>query len=412
MIEPQKTSKIESLYKEPKVPIDEKIRVLLAGLPTEPIILLLDNFEDLLNSEDQAIIDQEIHTALTTILQADSHNLKILITTRELPRQLNMIEPARQYIKHLDEGLPSPFAENVLRKLDKDGHAGLRDATDELLGRVREATLGYPRALEALYTILRVDRYSNVEELLVGGLPDTVVQKLVGEAFSRLDTTRQKIIQTLAIYNRPVSSAAVDFALQFHISGVNSAPVLERLVSMHFVRREAKRYFLHPADRDFAISRLPSGNSDKKIGQGARARTWDRHSLTLRAADYFVEARKPRNEWKSLDDLSPQLAEFDLRVSAGDYNTATRIVREIDYDYLLVWGHARLTIDLHKQLHGKVTDPSLINWSPWVLGLAFGNIGEDEKAIQHSEEALAIARNQNDKESDSSYAGNLGNFRQ
>jgi hypothetical protein len=35
------------------------------------------------------------------------------------------------------------------------------------------------------------------------------------------------------------------------------------------------------------------------------------------AADYFAQARKPRAEWKKLDDLAPQLAEFELR-GAGD----------------------------------------------------------------------------------------------
>ncbi len=409
LIESQKANKLEDLYKEAKMPIDEKFRALLAALPAEPVILLADNFENLLGSDDETIIDQELYVALKTILQAEACHLKVLITTRIPPRQLNMFNPAQQYILHLEEGLPSPFAENVLRKMDKDGHAGFRDATVELLGRVREATLGYPRALESLYAILRVDRYSSVEELLVEGLPDTVVEKFVGEAFSRLDSTSQKIVQTLAIYNRPVSSAAVDFALQFHVPCMNSAPILERLVSMHFVRREAKRYFLHPADHDYALSRMPHGDANKKIGQGARARTWNQHSLTLRAADYFVEVRKPRTEWKNLEDLAPQLTEFELRVGAGDYNTAVRVLNEIDFSYLLIWGHNHLTIDLHKQLLGKVTDPNLINWPYWALGLAFGNIGEYQQAIVYSEQALSLARDQKDKESESSLLVNLGN---
>ncbi len=166
-------------------------------------------------------------------------------------------------------------------KMDKDGRAGFRDASDELLGRVRVATSGYPRALEAFYGIMRVDRHTNIEELLDDGLPEKVVEELVGKAFSRLEPTSQKVIQALAAYNRPVSSAAVDFALHQHIIGINSAPILERLVSMHFVRRETKRYYLHPVDREFAFSRLPVGDAAKRVGQGARARTWDRHALTL-----------------------------------------------------------------------------------------------------------------------------------
>ena len=409
LIEPQKASKIEALYKEAKVPVDEKIRTLLAELPAEPVILLLDNFEDLLISDDASISDQELQLALITILKADSHNLKVLITTRELPRQFNMIETARQFIKHLDEGLPYPDAENMLRKMDKDGHVGFRDATEELLGRVRAATLGYPRALEAIYFILRVDRYSDVEELLIDGIPETVVQKFVGEAFSRLDSTKQKIIQILAIYNRPVSSAAVDFALQFHVPGINSAPILERLVSMHFVRREVKRYFLHPADQDYALSRMPKGESDKRIGQGARARTWDQHSLTLRAADYFVEVRKPRAEWKKLDDLAAQLAEFELRCEAGDYDTATNILLEIDFDYLFLWGHYRIVIDTHEKLQGRITDKWLEGRSTDILGSAHSSIGQAAKAIFYYDQALKISKENKYREGEGASLGNLGN---
>jgi tetratricopeptide (TPR) repeat protein len=407
LIDPSKAKKVDEIYREAKVIIEEKIRVLLAALPPAPVIVLMDNFEDLLDSDD-LIKDQELEAALKTILQSDLCRLKILITTRILPRQLNFIQPARQNILHLEEGLPSPFAESVLRKMDKDGKAGLRDATDELLGQVREATLGYPRALESLYAILRVDRYANVQELLIEGLPETVVENFVGEAFSRLDITSQKIIQTLAVYNRPVSSAAVDFALQFHIPGVNSSPNLERLVSMHFVRREAKRYFLHPADREYALSRMPQGNPSKKIGQGARARTWDQHSLTLRAADYFVEVRKPPSEWKKLEDLTAQLAEFDLRYIAGDYDTALRVLTDFDSNYLFVWGHYRLVIDLHEKLQEKITDKWMKGRSVDILGSTYMDIGQVTKGIFYYDRALQIARENQYRQGEAASLGNLG----
>jgi tetratricopeptide (TPR) repeat protein len=407
LIDSVEANKIDALYREGKIPIDEKIRALLAVLPQEPVILLLDNFEDLLNSED-AINDQELETALKTILQADSHHLKVLTTTRMLARQFNMFEPARQHILHLEEGLPSPFAENVLRKMDKDGRAGFRDAPEELLGRIKDATLGYPRALESLYAILRVDRYTDVEELLVEGLPETVVEKFVGEAFSRLDITSQKIIQTVAVYNRPVSSAAVDFALQFHVPGVNSSPILERLVSMHFVRREAKRYFLHPADRHYALSRMALGDTSKRIGQGARARTWNQHSLTLRAADYFVQVRKPLSEWKKLDDLGAQLAEFELRCAADDYNTAASVLNSIDFEYLLLWGHYQLMVDLHAKIDGKISDTTLARISTGNLGLAFRNIGQIRRSIEYCLKALESARKTNNRQAEGTWLSNLG----
>ena len=66
-----------------------------------------------------------------------------------------------------------------------------------------------------------------------------MVQKLVGEAFNRLDPSAQKVMQALAVYNRPVSPAAIDYLLQPHLPSIDSALVLNRLVNMHFARREA-----------------------------------------------------------------------------------------------------------------------------------------------------------------------------
>ena len=88
-------------------------------------------------------------------------------------------------------------------------------------------------------------------------LPDEVVQKLVGEAFNRLDTNAQKVMQALAVYNRPVTPAAVDYLLAPHIPAMDSAPILQRLANMHFARKESGRFYLHPVDREFAFGLIP-----------------------------------------------------------------------------------------------------------------------------------------------------------
>ena len=139
--------------------------------------------------------------------------------------------------------------------MDADGKLGLKSATNERLALARERTRGFPRALEALFAILSADRDTTLEEILAGSLPENVTEALVGEAFSRLDPTQQRVMQALAVYGRPVPSAAVDYLLQPHQPGVDSAPVLSRLVNMHFARKEAGRFYLHPVDREYALAR-------------------------------------------------------------------------------------------------------------------------------------------------------------
>jgi hypothetical protein len=236
---------LEALSKDPRATTEAKMRALLAGFPVGCILLLLDNFEDVIDPETLNIRDTELDEALRALLNLPHHGVKAILTTRITPRHLMLVQPGRQTHLELDAGLESPYAENILREMDVDGRVGLKDAQADLLDEARQRTRGYPRALEALFAILSADRHTSLREVLQGTerlLPDNVVEALVGEAFNRLDLTGQKVMQALAAYARPVTPAAVDYLLQPYLSGVNSALVLNRLVNMHFVRREASRY--------------------------------------------------------------------------------------------------------------------------------------------------------------------------
>ena len=161
------------------------------------------------------------------------------------------------------------------------------------------------------------------------------VQVLVGEAFNRLDPTAQEVMQALAVYGAPVPAVAVDYLLQPYRVGIDSARVLGRLVGMQFVRGEAGRYYLHQVDRDYALSRIPQGEPEDRTTEPP---PFTRYALRHRAAEYFKETRKPREAWKTLDDLAPQLAEFDLRLVASEGNNAASVLSEIDFDHLFLVG--------------------------------------------------------------------------
>ena len=484
---------LESSYKDPKTSTGDKTRKLLDAFPQGRVVLLLDNFENLVDAENLAIKDGEMSDALNALLTAPQHAVKAILTTRIAPRDLALVEPGRQHPLDLDDGLASPYAENVLREMDADGRVGLKTAPDALLNKAREKTRGYPRALEALYAILSVDRYTTLEELLEIELPKEVVEKLVGEAFNRLDPTAQKVMQALAIYDRPVSTAAIDYLLQPHLPSIDSALALNRLVNMHFARRDAGKYYLHSADSEYALSTIPEGDVDdklrtskgvellsyyfktlnkypdffkaaakpkskqakealkeiaekenidllrdletsmqeldptllQKIREGNNfedeaflveldqslhvPQAWNQYALTFRAADFFAQARKPRAEWKKLDDLAAQLAEFDLRCEAGDYDTAASVLTDIDYDYLLLWGNYRLMIEMYERIQAKIADPELRMFSLNSIGLGYKSISQIQKAIQCYQDAKDIAIQLKDRSNESSHLGNLGN---
>ncbi|MEO8358150.1 MAG: tetratricopeptide repeat protein [Chloroflexota bacterium] len=130
--------------------------------------------------------------------------------------------------------------------------------------------------------------------------------------------------------------------------------------------------------------------------------------MTRRAADYFKKARKPRSEWKKLDDLTAQLAEFDLRCVAGDYDTAGVVLTEIDFDYLLLWGHYRLMIDLCKQIVIFIKNKMLLIRILNVLETAYRETGDNRNSVNYIEQGLGIAKEIKNRQAESALLGDLG----
>ena len=405
-----KVARLYALYRDPHVATGGKVRSLLAEFPAgqRATVLLLDNFEDVVSAETFQIADAELAETLRAVLEAPSHGVKVVITTRVAPSDLALLKPAHQRRLDLDEGLASPYAENILREMDTDGKVGLKTAPSPLLLAARERTRGYPRALEALFAILSADRNTSIEELLADTakmLPDNVVKELVGEAFSRLDPTAQRIMQALAIYGQPVTPAAVDYLLQHFLAGVSSAPILGRLVNMQFARKESGHYYLHPVDLAYALSRIERGN---EFDHRLYPLPFTQFALLHCAANYFQQTRSPRETWKKLDDLAPQLAEFQLRCAAHDFDTAAAVLLEIDFDYLLLWGHLRLMAELHERLRGKLDEKHLEQNSVGNLGSAYCLLGRVGDAIRcYLIEALAIARQMGNRSHEGALIGNL-----
>lgn len=409
LLPPETATQLDMFYRNPRLSTELKIAELLQHFTTGRVVLLLDNFEDLIDAETQAITDRELDEALRALLTLPQHSVKVVVTTRIVPRELALLEPGRQATQHLDEGLSPEDAAKLLRARDSDGKAGLRDAEPELLHAAGERTRGYPRALEALYTILTADRDTTLPEILADTghlLPANVIEALVGEAFSRLDTTAQQVMHALAVYNRPVLPTAVEYLLQPLVANIKAGQVLGRLVNMQFVRKQGQLYYLHPVDRAYAFERIPPGTPDDRE---ARVPPFTQFALLHRGAEYFKQSRLPEQSWKTINDLAAQLAEFDLRVAGQEYDMAAGVVLPIE-DRIQLWGHFRVSAESHELLRSRLSDYRLQVFSLDSLGRAYQILGQYEQAISAHTEALEVARGQQDLQGEGvslSYLGSV-----
>src|SRR5439155_5862685 len=112
--------------------------------------------------------------------------------------------------------------------------------------------------------------------------------------------------------------------------------------------------------------------------------------LRGRAAEYYAQIRTPPESWRSLEDVRPQLAEFELRCDTGDYDTAAAILADIDVDYLQVWGHDRTLVELNQRIHQRITDPFLNGRHLVRLGIVHSRLGEYQQAIDLHTQVLAM----------------------
>jgi tetratricopeptide (TPR) repeat protein len=402
--------RLERMYQDPhNTPAAVMLAVLEAFPRGEPVVVLLDNLESVMDSEHETLREPALQEALAALLRAPAHRVSVVATTRVTPAALLKVAPAAQRQLRLDEGLAPEDARIVLRELDDDGGLGLSDAPDQLLDRVCEHTRGFPRALEAVKAILDADPSLTPRDLLerTGDLPeDQVVEELVGEAYRLLDSPAQQIMQALSVFPVPVTAIGVDYLLQPVNPTTNAAPVLTRLLRRQLVRFQDGHHYLHPIDRDYARAQLPPGRS------GDIAAVFTLAGLQTRAADYFATIRTQRESWRTLDDIGPQMAEFELRCDTGDYDTAATVLADIDGEYLQLWGHYRTSVALHQRIHGRITDPTLNAIHLNDLGSCHQSLGDYRRAIDLHTEALAIDRETGNRDGEAASLSNLGTCHQ
>ena len=397
---------LQRQYQAPhRTPREMMLAVLEAFPAGDPVVVLLDNLESVMDTEAETFDEPALGEALAAVLTAPAHAVTVIATTRVTPTALLAVEPAAQRQLRLEDGLDSPDAENVLRELDDDGHLGLRDAPDQLLDGLREHTRGFPRALEAVKAILDGDPTLTPRDLLdrTRHLPKIqVVRALVGEAYDLLDAAGKQVMQALSVYPAPVSAIGVDFLLRPVNPTTDATPVLARLVRRQLVRYHDSLYHLHPVNRDYARSQLAAGSP----GDAPAAFTLT--GLQARAADYYAKIRTPQESWRSLEDIRPQLAEFELRCDSGDYNTAAAVLNDIDFGYLQLWGHYRTLTGLHERIHGRITEPTLNATHLGNLGLCHFRLGDYRQAIDLYIQALHIARDTGNRQGECALLVSLG----
>lgn len=400
MLGGEQEKRLNAIWTNPQLETEGKVSRLLEALSEGWYVILLDNIEDLLDDEGQ-LLDDDLRLFFEHSLTM-THGARLLVTSRIALHFRREVMRFDRQIKLL-EGLPTADGVALLRDLDPNGDYGLRDAPDEQLAKAVGLTHGVPRALEVLAGILANDPFVSLDDVLEQFYEqEDVVQALIEENYKRLDSAARRVIEALAVFRRPVPVLAVEYLLEPFVPGLDVPGIIRRLTRTNIVSvdRATKTVTLHPIDQDYAYSQL--------LEEGTGESACTRQALERRAADYYVQLRTPPETWKTIDDLEPQLAEFEHQVRAGDYDDACRVLQPIDLDYLQLWGHYARLVALREKLLEHLTDPVLQMYNLSSMGNAYRNLGQVKRAIRSSEQALHIARDIGDCGGEGQHLGNLG----
>ena len=401
MLGGEQEKRINAIWTNPQIDTEDKILHLLEALSDGRYVILLDNLDDLLDN-DGKILDQDLDMffehSLTTVSGA-----RLLATTRIAMAFKREVMRYDQQVKLL-EGLPIDDGIALLRELDPNAEYGLQDAPREQLAKAVSLVHGVPRALEVIAGILAHDPFASLSEILVQFFEqEDVISNLIEENYKRLDNNARRVIEALAVFRRPVPPLAVDYLLEPFFPGLDVPGILRRLTRTNIVSvdRTTKTVALHPIDQDYAYSQLLEKETNKS--------SYARQALERRVADYYAHLYTPPETWQTINDLEPQLAEFEHCIRAEDYARAGRVLNLIDPDYLYLWGHYARLVEMREGLMGRLTNPRLCMSNLGRLGIAYYTLGHKvERAIKLLEESLSTARELGDRQSESIWLGYLG----
>jgi tetratricopeptide (TPR) repeat protein len=380
-LEPHAAQELRAKWQQ-RTSLADKLEFLFRrSLGWQHYLIVLDNCEDLLDA-DHRIRDEfvDLQHFVEKCLEYD-HGTRLLVTSRRravFSPDLEGRLGTRQAELSLDAGLPPTDAIALLRALDADGRLGIRSASEDMLREVARRCHGIPRTLEALVGTLRQRRTWTLtrlwrDEAAVAQLAEHPAREL----YESLSADERLVIQILAVYDRPVPAATV----QFLQPALPVDDLLDVLVSHYVVTYDQGHFSLHPLDRHYAYRQIP----ETEAAHGKVA-------LHARAAEFFRQHRQPRDHWHMIEDLDPQLQEFHHLIQAERYDQACALLNGPERSYLLTWGHAASLVPLHSVLVERVRNRELQAANLDHLGEAYWRLGEAQQALRCHEQALTLAR--------------------
>lgn len=268
--------------------INERISLLIKYLQSSRCLLVLDNFESLLCSNDKAGVYQEEYKSYSTLIKRigqTEHQSCLLLTTREKPKEIAVLEGERLPVRTLRlNGLKEEEGRKILRV------KGLIGSEKELNVLVNHYT-GNPLALKVIATSICDLFGGNVSKFIAHGTSIFGdIYDLLDQQFERLLDTEKEIMYWLAINREPISFFELQEDIISPISTMNLMGALESLSRRSLIEKNDARFTMQPVVMEYVISGLI-----EQVCQEIKTKKLNffrRYALTKATAkDYLIESQ-------------------------------------------------------------------------------------------------------------------------
>ena len=363
----------------------DKLTELFTVLEEARIVVVLDNIEDQL-SDDGRPGTNDLGIFFDVIFRAEKAPC-VLVTT-QVPVVLDPAVLRMHARLELKEGLPVAECVELLRELDRNGEAGLRDASAAELERAARKLHGVPRALELTVGALLGDdpTVPTMDDVLKSFTArGDIVDQLAQTRYRRLDDAARITMDVLSVFGCPVAREPVEWVMRSVAPDLDPGMALRQLVHVHMVSvdRRSKEFGLHPLDADIAYAAMPE---EGPIG---------RRSIERRVAAWYRMNRFPP-PWHSVAEVVNYRREYEHLLRAGEYDECAFVLDEIS-EFLIWYGSSHEVISMYRVIQDHLNDKVALLAHLVGYGHALDRCGPLEEAIQPLQKAVRLAEQLGDK---------------
>lgn len=376
-------NELNMLWASPREPRD-KLTGLFAALEGR-IVVLLDNIEDQL-SDDGRPGTSDLEVFFDMIFRAAK--APCVLVTSQVPVVLDPAMLRMQARLELKEGLPVAECVELLRELDRNGDAGLRDASAAELEQAARKLHGVPRALELTVGALigddpAVPTMNDVLKTFTSR--GDIVDELAQARYQRLGDAARITMDVLSVFGCPVTREPVEWVMRSLVPDLDPGMALRQLVHVHMVSvdRRLKEFGLHPLDADIAYTAMPQ---EGPIG---------RRNIERRVAAWYRINRFPP-PWHSVAEVGNYRQEYEHLLRAGDYDQCVFVLDEIS-EFLIWYGSSHEVISMYRAIQDHLNDKVALLAHLVGYGHALDRCGPLEEAILPLQKAVGLAEQVGDK---------------